>query len=1615
MKIISPIAIDMGAKNTGVYYAKYKEGSTFEQIEKHGQVLVYGNYTSLLKERTANRHSRRGYQRKKLAKRLLTLVLENYFNFPAKQHSQAIGFLLNRRGFTFLDEEYSKERLNEFPDDAWKMLPEEVRSILENKKNIVQILDECVKKEPEKIGEILKCIESSDGVQRVKKLKSDMVYFTYINKIVDKCQYRADGNMVTEKGGDRNKLSQTSKWIVERLVKETTIPLLTFTQNAKQTAFYDLKEHVNGLGAEQAVKFKKQLPDVSQSIKKAKAALKESNWDFDFQKFTFDDKHEEGLMGGDVKIHLQHFCYAIDKINTEITSGARHRSKFFKEIEGDLEKFQSPEYQNNKHAHKYLKEFAKEVVQNSKLGRENLTRLVCHTSNLELKPLRAYFNDSAPILRSKNYEKSNQTKSNFISHKNDGGEFSKEKLSRVASTWFLKHWMVNEEKDGKDKVTSHTELKRLWEQHSNKDDVIAFWLKTCPTFTIPPYQSMTNRKPPGCQSLMLNGNYLEEYYPQWKDWLAKLQPNEEYKEKLQSLQSVKGKRKNKDGRLIDDESIQLRQLQFILDTAKQDDSYKLNEIWSIHHKLQQLKKGKDQWESKLAAAVNDSKLPREITDDLDFIKQDSFWHFVNKYYQTRRKARDGRYFLIQEKKEKWIAEGMLLILCPHKPKQKKRQWDIDLAAVLGIDKKELKDVLATESNSNTPEEYFHKIKSTCNRATKAQKEHRGELKYKISMALTHSKYDKKSLSSEAKDLLNLANKCADLKDELNKATRIANFLVDKKTHEIDQKIALVFKFAQIDNIIFKERSGFSKTCPVCSTDNAFRMQENERGAFASRLPAMSIRLIDGVVMRICDAISRQVARTKWTDIENDVEQGKKVTIPLILEQNRFEFEPSLAKIKGRTLITTDNRETAYNKKKTRIEKAAKGICAYKGTPLGENGEIDHIIPQSSQYGTLNDEANLIYVSKMANQGKSNHTYDLSGSDGLHKNYKNIVFDKKSDDEIKQFIYEQLEGEDAEVGVANVELPFCFGKYLSFVNLNDAQKNAFRHALFLADTDPLKQKVLKSLQNRNRTIVNGTQRYLAQCIADKIYRIAKNVGKEKQLKFDYFEYTAKVDDPKSTYNLRKMYGLIKPKKQPLYSHLIDAQLAFLIAVQDHQAAQERKNGGSMGIKFENNQRVWEFEYDKETGEVLPGKLFNVCNVGEDNFSAIKLDRKKANVREHRSFHRPNFYAQNYIPCFFGKKGEEIEIKAGFSWENSATIKQQKGTEKNILDILHFAKNEFVANSKFESLEDLYRKFNKKTKQGEHDVFYVDWDKTKIQKYLIDEYSTKDMAAGKKWSQEITFLMEFSYRAQKQTIKNIQDIRDALNGMEIGKAKPKPKSYFSIKLFSKNIELPVRSEWVNLLNAWEQKKKSNEGSDDFLRNYFNKSNTAEHKHQKVRKVFSLPVANELGHFLQKRQSWNGDDSYQISADSDSRKDNNKFSRIVLMNNGELKKVINHSFVSPKTFKLKFEDVETDQNYREIDPNQWIKIHQKDGDFPCGVESIEYKIDNATRPQVKIYLSNNFKKDIQVNSENILKSPLTKAKVNSELKKKLTSEDVNNTIEYTASGFNKEIKGKLSEVLS
>ncbi len=1211
MKTISPIAIDMGAKNTGVYYANYKQGSSFDEIDKKGEVLIYQEYTALLRDRTAKRHARRGSQRKKLAKRLVTLVLESYFHFPAGEHSQAIGFLLNRRGFTFLEEQYSEEHLQNFPEDAWNALFGEVQEFLGKREGIADKLTNLVNDTTGKITEIFKAIQEIEGYKNFQEtkdeIKKDYVYFDYVEKIGKAFDIVKKGGDITDEkvrktAKDKQNLSETSKWIVERL-QENELDFITDTGN--QT---NLITQINKISNIQQLKNK--LPDIEKEREKIKKREKENNdsdWNFKIAEFEFNHKNEKGLEEDKPKTHLHHFCYAIYQINHALTTGHRHRSTFFEEIKSDLLKA-------DKHSHEYLKKFGKAVGASPNLNVDKLSKLICHISNLELKPLRTYFNDSSPIQRKKEYRKTDRTKSNFVSHKNGGGEFSNEKLSRVASTWFLKHWTVNKEKDTSEKVIDHKKLKQLWELHQDKDDVVAFWLNTDPILTMPPYQSMTNRKPPKCQSLVLNGEYLDKHYPSWKDWIASLNPDKDYKEKMQSLQSRKGKRERKgkpiDGRLVSDELISLRQLQFVLDTAKKIDNYKLNEIWSAHHKIQQLEKDntKDSaeikiWKCKLKKFKEESQLPNKLKQDLDFDKQDSFGHFINKYYKNRRKAKHGRYFLIQEKKEKWLTDGRLLILCQHKPKQKKYQWLLDLSAILGVDSKKLDNKMGGKD----PEDWLKEIsgfKSACAASAKAQKDHRGGLKTQIDQEFRKKKGN----------LYKLNDKCEKLAIKLS-ALVFDDLSKDDQSKKA-KKFKSIFSFAQIDNIVFKDRTGFSKTCPVCSTDNACRMNEVDGFAQAQRLAALSIRLIDGVVMRICDAVSRHVAVVCWKQyIGQDVDEGTEVNIPLILEQNRFEFEPNLAKLKGKK-TNKDDMRSDYADKVERIKTDAKKICAYSGDDLdrGDRGEIDHIIPQASIYGTLNDEANLIYVSKRANKEKRNKAKFLAD---LNDEYKQKIFNCTNDDEIREFIYQQL-GENA--GEVDVDARFCFGAYLSFINLDEKQKIAFRHALFLKD-DPLKCKVIKVLQNRNRTIVNGTQRYMAQCIADKIYKIAKQAGKEKQVSFDYFEYSATAHNSNSTVNLRKFYEdqdaklpdgihLVdlakKSGKQKLQSHLIDAQMAFLLAADEH------KNNGAMGLYFGKGETVTQ-GVDMETGEYKPNKFFELSCVEEKNIIEVELNAKSMNKK------------------------------------------------------------------------------------------------------------------------------------------------------------------------------------------------------------------------------------------------------------------------------------------------------------------------------------------------------------------------------------------------------------------
>ena len=107
------IAIDMGAKNNGVFIVKTNGNKI---IDKKAATIIIdkGALNFSKKSRRENRHKDRNYKRRKLAKRLLWEFLDKD-KFDLKQQELIQG-LLNNRGYTFLSidsefEEISTESL----------------------------------------------------------------------------------------------------------------------------------------------------------------------------------------------------------------------------------------------------------------------------------------------------------------------------------------------------------------------------------------------------------------------------------------------------------------------------------------------------------------------------------------------------------------------------------------------------------------------------------------------------------------------------------------------------------------------------------------------------------------------------------------------------------------------------------------------------------------------------------------------------------------------------------------------------------------------------------------------------------------------------------------------------------------------------------------------------------------------------------------------------------------------------------------------------------------------------------------------------------------------------------------------------------------------------------------------------------------------------------------------------------------------------------------------------------------------------------------------------------------------------------------------------------------
>ncbi len=1609
--VISPISIDLGAKNTGVYFAHYSAGSSVHDIEKWGRVyrLEKDDYTLLMTKRTMARHQRRGYKRRKMVKRLFRLIWCQEFGLKWDDSvQQTVSFLLNRRGFSYLTDEFHTEFLDEFPKEAFCELPENIRNELHHYSKINESLFEWKQLGANHVIDLL-----SELSEKPQKIKRRLVVISRAKELKTHCESRIEGNEIEGNKKRNSKLRKLSKWVVESWVSEGIRCADAIDEKANVV---DMILYLDQIELEKVKTMLESIP-IDEHESEAKE-LRASLWNFDIGKFDLEKADFEKNF---VRSHIHHFAFALNKIKDELTSGARHRSKYFEEIHDVLSR--------NNHTHRYLAEFCTKL-QNCEYTSQNrtpitvasLSKLIGHLSNLELKPLRKYFND--------------------VQHKHEDC-WDGERLSELFGRWILKEWRVDLTKDrdkAEGKRGDYRNLRDKWKSHGS--GVVDFWLQEDPHLTIPPYQDNNNRRPPRCQSLVLNPVFLDEKYERWQYWVSELtsliEVNEylkDYQTDLGSLKSGKGRFYFSDDQLAGNRKIDAgrrtrkdldaRVLQFILDRVKASDPLKLNEIFSHVKKIRQLQSTPEEKKiatRKLEDSIKCSKLPDELKTKRHYknegvFSRGSFLHLVCNYYKNRQKARDGRLFIHPEyhyvencgftRTGRFESSTHLLTYCNHIPRHSHNQLVENLAALFALSPQQLMQRTNSSTNKDLLDwlERIKGLKSNCEKAAKEQKVRRGRLKEDILATQEDSKSELGKLKDKS---INLS---IQLYDQLN-------CKVGDSTSK--DPVASVFLLAQINNIAFSDSGGKSKTCAVCSLDNARRMQFASDSVHAQRLPAIPTRLIDGAVMRMARITTHAIAKDKWETIEDNLKKGMTVRVPIITESNRFEFEPSLNALKGRK--SDPNTSRVYSKQ-DRIKSAAGNISPYSGETVGDEGDLDHIIPRSHpEWGTLNDEANLIYTSKQDNRDvKGNRIYTLSD---LHENYKLTVFNLSESTEIANWIETTIWDAEKE--------DFKFGQYFSFSGLNIDQQKAFRHALFLENGNPIREAVLGAINHRAKTLVNGTQRYFAEVLANELHKKAKAINKHHLLSFDYFGVEAQDNSRgDGIHNLRE--DLVKFYRQDLdvfskkddepqeaYSHLLDAQVAFCMIVDAH------RDDGGLRIDLEDI-GIWS-RVDRNTGEIQTGKnrkiygseLFDAIEVKPNQMRRINLKRYplEQNRFSHRMIHRDTLYAEHYLPILVDRETSKIRI--GFDWKNSFELNESITNRQNLYFALKFnPKTKDMNLTKDESFEDLVNRLEQigNWKKSGTNFLCLPLRKQMIHNYYIENFNTANGISGKDQGSGFKFLRnKLAYRTERKRITTLKEAKIILDR----------ESNFQLPKSQSGLVLPVKEEWKKLVAAWKRKPESTEDS-EFLSRYFIKNPDNKPSHEKFRTEFSLPIKTPHGKILVKRNSWDDSFIFQILNDSDP---SGAKAFLPVFKNGKLAKLLSNSANSSNVFLFTQENYysEATGEIRSFDPDKWYAVNLSENEKVQGIESLEYQIPDNTRPVIRVKFSESRNGD---DVGEILKSsslhPLLAPRLPSfkdkdkenlaiqqlleELKEKLSQ---GKPLEYKGASFSREIKRKLSEIL-
>lgn len=1087
----------------------------------------------------------------------------------------------------------------------------------------------------------------------------------------------------------------------------------------------------------------------------------------------------------------------------------------------------------HKHRRDYLKNISKDIeakwksfpeFKSSNLTPKEFANLLGHLSNLQLKPLRKYFNDVQMA---------------------EGNEYwDQERFGIIYRKW-VKSLRPSEYKD-KENIASLLKSVR-----SNEKNILGVLQSTNPELSIPPYEDMNNRRIPSCQTQYLHVPALNQLYPQWKKWTELIvkdltdgkeliadagfddfQLDSELMVLSRKGESTKEQQERRLARL----------LQRILDLSKKVDPYSIRSL-SVETKKALTKKEK----SEISGA-------RGRLDKLLGSECDVFLEMAKDYYEQIKTIRQG----IE------LSEDIALFhICNEKTKKKGNNQTESIRTIFGlndIDDVKLKKFLNTEWKEkiygNTT------LRSFCNSSEEARK------KDGTAFILTLSSVKKKkklklAITDEHE------NKVSGLLDNLHLALKkvceafpeiqsISSKRMERKWEEKDYNhlpFANLFSLAQVFNILEGDIRGFSKICNQCMVENKWRGtiirtgSNLEQGAIASRLSSDTIRQFDGVLRRMTDRLAFEIAYKKKDELQN-IERESKVLIPILTEMNRFEFNLDLGHYKKEARIASpmqnkgnlkneealERLETIEISKNERIQEAALNVCAITGKVIGANGQIDHIIPRShstkSNATIFNTEMNLIYLSTGGNVNKGSNFYSLSD---LHPNYLQKQFGSKIVDEVQEKITEGVE--------AILKM-----KRRVFRSYKPEEQKILRHSLFVPELFPL---VVPLLGDGIMAMANGTQAYLARSLQKQLKIVLEKEG-FRNLEFVIFHL--KTEEVKDVRVILEKYksDYVKPSSkdskevQAPGSHIIDAASVLVACLDNYKIKSILKTD----VYSNDKESLSKEDQAKSIESCLP------TQIRIHKIDSLPKYRKK-NLGS-KSLFKEGIFGERFVPLYFHKQ----KLFIGFDTQPKGAIEITRNPEKV-----------------FEALKPYFMIHNISYKEA------IELSKKSIIRFPIDRkkgvQNLFDSVKQNNWNDVSSLLQALRYTVSKKDISSM--ITDTNNKI-IKKDEVLKDAQRKIKVEISNLDLtgetlkgaftyPAILEWDRFLKEFYKLKGVKVGEkldldvyEKFCREYFQISKQDKY-HQKVRKVFSLPVIDSpSGGFRIRRKNFDGSELFQVATADD-----------------------------------------------------------------------------------------------------------------------------------------------------